>query len=127
MTDEPDEPDFIPVATERRRHDGWTPERQRAFLAHLDQFGGVGAAARAVGLSRASAYALRARPGAESFAAAWDRALENGRLRAYDEAVRRGLHGYTTPVMYRGKVVGQRRRFDNRLLFAACYAMPLSK
>ncbi|MCB1719955.1 MAG: hypothetical protein KDK05_32950, partial [Candidatus Competibacteraceae bacterium] len=43
------------------RHDGWTPARQAAFLRELAASHCVSAAARAVGMSRQSAYALRAR------------------------------------------------------------------
>ena len=41
----------------------------------LAETGSVIGACEAVGMSRKSAYRLRARPGAESFAAAWDAAL----------------------------------------------------
>ena len=50
--------DFTPVPT-RQRDDGWSPARQRAFLEALASCGSVSAAARVVGLSRESAYALR--------------------------------------------------------------------
>ena len=41
------------------RHDGWTPERQRAFLDHLSVSGLVRAAAADVGMSHEAAYKLR--------------------------------------------------------------------
>lgn len=63
---------FRPVPL-RGRRDGWSEVRQCAFLAQLYVTGSVSAAARAVGISRASAYRLRERAGAESFAFAWDR------------------------------------------------------
>lgn len=66
---------FIPVPQQRRRADGWTPEAQARFIRALGAMGSVGRAARAVGIGRASAYRLRDRPGASSFAAAWDRAI----------------------------------------------------
>lgn len=115
--------DFTPVPTQRVRFGGWTPERQRAFLDYLAECGAVSLAARAVGLTPKSAYLLRARPGAESFAAAWDRALGAGRARMFDLAMERTLHGYTVPLKRRGKIVGERRRFNDRLLFAACYGL----
>jgi hypothetical protein len=65
---------FYPVPT-RTRRDGWTVERQADFLGLLAETGSVIGACEAVGISRKSAYRLRARPGAESFAAAWDAAL----------------------------------------------------
>ncbi|HEX8224761.1 MAG TPA: hypothetical protein VF605_13165 [Allosphingosinicella sp.] len=64
-------PSFEP-ASGRARRDGWTPERQRAFIAALARSGCVGGAAREAGMSRESAYRLRRRRGAEGFAAAWD-------------------------------------------------------
>lgn len=117
---------FTPVPTATTRHDGWTPERQRSFLEQLARIGVVSAAARAVGMSAKSAYALRKRPGAESFAAAWDAALEDGRAGMLDLAIERALQGTTTPIVYRGRHVGVRRHYDNRLLFAALRAIPPS-
>ncbi len=67
-------PAFCPVPT-RTRRDGWTVERQADFLGLLAETGSVIGACEAVGISRKSAYQLRARPGAESFAATWDAAL----------------------------------------------------
>jgi hypothetical protein len=67
-------PSFTPVPG-RTRRDGWTAERQQAFIAALARTGGVGRAAAAAGMSRESAYRLRRREGAESFAAAWDSIL----------------------------------------------------
>jgi hypothetical protein len=67
-------PAFYPVPT-RTRRDGWTVERQADFLGILFETGSVIGACEAVGMSRKSAYRLRALPGAESFAAAWDAAL----------------------------------------------------
>lgn len=116
-------PDFTPVPG-RIRHDGWTPAKQADFLRLLATLGSVGAAARAVGMTPQSANRLRRRPGAESFAAAWDRALEEGRLRLFDRAVDRSMNGYTVPIRRNGRVVGQRHRFDNRLLFAVAYGEP---
>ena len=56
---------------------------------------------------------------------AWDIAHDSGRQRAYDTAVERGLHGYTVPVRRPGKEAGPRHVVNNRLLFAACYGMPM--
>jgi hypothetical protein len=67
-------PPFYPVPT-RTRRDGWTPQRQADFLGMLAETGSVMGAREAVGMSRRSAYALRARAEAGSFAAVWDAAL----------------------------------------------------
>lgn len=89
-------PDFTPVPMQRIRHDGWIPERQRRFVAGLAVTGSVEAAARMVGISRKSAYALRKRPDAQDFATAWDVAISNGRRRMDDYMFDRALNGVTT-------------------------------
>ncbi|MBP2275695.1 MULTISPECIES: hypothetical protein [Sphingomonas] len=115
---------FTPVPSGSTRHDGWTPERQRVFLQQLARIGLVSAAAGAVGMSAKSAYALRKRAGAESFVAAWEAALGEGRDRARDLAIERALTGTATPIFYRGRQIGERRVFDNRLVLAVLRAMP---
>ena len=62
------------------RRDGWTPERQLRFLAALARTRSVTRAAAAAGMSRESAYRLRARRDGALFAAAWDRALRRSSL-----------------------------------------------
>lgn len=93
---------FSPVPLTRTRCDGWTRWTQHAFIRALEAMGSVGPAARAVGKSRASAYRLRERPGAESFAAAWDTAISSGRARMFDFALDRALNGITTITVQRG-------------------------
>lgn len=53
----------------------WTPARQRIFLAALVETGSIARAARAAGMSRSSAHALRNRLAGTPFDHAWDRAL----------------------------------------------------
>ena len=64
-------PPFLPVPL-RARADGWTPARQARFIGLLAETGSVAEAARRVGMTRESAWRLRRRPGAASFAHAWD-------------------------------------------------------
>jgi hypothetical protein len=64
-------PPFLPVPL-RARADGWTPERQAWFIGFLAETGSVAEAARRVGMARESAWRLRRRAGAASFAHAWD-------------------------------------------------------
>jgi hypothetical protein len=64
-------PPFVPVPL-RARADGWTPERQARFIGLLAETGSVAEAARRVGMGRQSAWRLRRRRGAASFARAWD-------------------------------------------------------
>jgi len=115
---------FVPVPVKPRR-DGWTPQRQRAFILRLALLGGVSAAAKAVGMSRESAYRLRDHPGAASFAAAWDKAQGWGRGRAADLGTERAVYGEKREVYYRGRKVGEYVRHDNRLLMAALNRFPV--
>lgn len=115
---------FTPAPSASTRHDGWTPERQCDFIAQLGRLGVVSAAAGAVGMSAKSAYALRKRAGAESFLAAWDTALEQGRARALDLSIDRTINGTSTPILFRGRHVSVRRVYDNRLLLAALRTIP---
>ena len=63
----------IGMTSARPRIDGWTVARQLAFLDMLARTRSVTAAARAAGMSRESAYRLRARDPRGLFAAAWAR------------------------------------------------------
>jgi hypothetical protein len=94
--------DFSPVPLERARANGWSPVAQRRFIHALSVMGSVGAAARAVGMGRVSAYRLREREGAESFGAAWDNAISLGRTRQYSVAMEAVLNGVTTVRVLRG-------------------------
>lgn len=84
--------------------------------------GSVAAAARSVGRSARSAYRLRTRPGAESFAAAWDAAQSEAAQRAWDVVVERGFAPMERPVFHRGRRIGTRQHYDNRLLTSALFA-----
>lgn len=107
------------------RHDGWTPERQLAFIEHLAICGCVTGAARMVGMSPQSAYALRQRTDATAFRIAWRVALDHGIERLADAAYHRALHGTARPVFYRGERVGEVRHFDERLtMFLLRYRNP---
>ncbi|MBN8502262.1 MAG: hypothetical protein J0M19_14110 [Sphingomonadales bacterium] len=110
-----DDADFAPVAL-RPRGDGWTPARQRAFLENLASTGSVAAAARSVGLSRESAYALRRRADARGFAQAWDAARLLAAEHLVDLAWDRAVQGELRPLVYHGEVVAEVRHYDNRLL-----------
>ena len=117
---EPTDEDFIPFTpvVTRTRHDGWTEARQRAFIRALTRISAVAAAAKSVGKTARSAYRLRERPGAESFAEAWDIALEIGLTNVRDNAIERALKGEVVPRFYRGKQVGLVHRQNLRLMIA---------
>ena len=57
------------------RHDGWTLDRQIAFLSALAKTRSVTAAAAAVGMTRKGAYRFRATRSGVEFGGAWDRIL----------------------------------------------------
>ena len=109
-------PAFYPVPT-RSRRDGWTKQKQTDFLGYLAETGSVMGACEAVKMSRNSAYKLRARPGAESFAAAWDAALGAPvRKVTVTDLEFRAYHGLIQPVLFRGKYRGAWRKPDNSAL-----------
>ena len=107
---------FEPVPSRTRRHDGWTPARQRAFIGALADTGSVKRACRQINMSPEGAYYLRRRPGAESFRRAWECALDFGVQRLQDEAFDRALNGQLSPVFVGGKLKGFRRIRNDRLL-----------
>ena len=102
--------------------------RQCAFLAELYLTGSVTAAAQAVGMSRMSAYRLRRRAGAESFAFAWDhvfappgmgkraRPKTDWRKVTNPTLMQRAEAGLVQPVLYAGRLTAIRRRPDNSAL-----------
>lgn len=117
-------PVFDPAKV-RPRHDGWTPERQVAFIEALAATACVDEAARHVGMSRESAYTLRRRPGADSFRQAWELALNHAVARLADAALGRAMNGVATPIFYKGEQIGERRRYDERLtMFLLRYRDP---
>lgn len=116
--------DFVP-ASPRERHDGWTPEKQVAFIDALGECGCVTEACERVGLSPSTAYRLRRRVDAYSFRAAWDAALDYAIRRLSDAAFSRALHGVARPVWFQGEQVGERIYYDERLtMFLLRYRDP---
>jgi len=100
------------------RHDGWTPARQALFLNELAATHCVATAAKAAGMSRAAAYALRARLKGEPFDRAWAAALISRFDALAEVALDRALNGVEVPHYYKGELVGTSRRFDERLTVA---------
>ncbi len=113
---------FDPVPVKSRR-DGWTPARQRGFIIRLALSGSVGASAAAVGMTKRSAYDLRDRPQAQSFAAAWDKAAGLGVGGRKDHALERAIAGDVRPVFYKGRRVGEHVRFSHGLTIAVLNMM----
>lgn len=107
--------DFAPVPL-AWRSDGWTPERQRAFIEELADCGIVREAAARVGMSEQSAYGLRRRADADAFNKAWDTAVHMGTERLQSIAIERAIEGTIRRRYFHGEVVGEERVYDNRLL-----------
>lgn len=106
---------FAPVPV-RARRDGWTSLLQRRFILNLALGMGPAEAARSVGRSRQTAYALLGRPGAGEFAAAWDAAVDFAReMRATPRPLgfsQRAIDLLLVPRFYRGRLVGFVQRED---------------
>lgn len=120
--DLPSLPDFLrfaPVPV-RSRRDGWSPLLQLRFVVALARGASVDEAARGLGRSRQTAYALRRRSGAEGFAAAWDSAVAFAQeARGFAWSARRlpgasasGIETVLVPRFYRGRLVGYVQRED---------------
>jgi hypothetical protein len=109
-------PTFTPVPMARNRHNGWTEERQRQFIMALAVVGSVDAAAKMIQISRKSAYQLRARPEAKSFARAWDIAISAGRARLFDYMMDRAINGVTTITLKLGGAVEVAHGLDGQLV-----------
>src|SRR5688572_29121922 len=99
----------------RPRHDGWTAERQIAFVEALAETACVEEACRRVGMSDSSAYRLRNRYNGRHFRAAWDAALDCALSRLEQAALGRALHGTARPIFHKGDQVGEWRHHDERL------------
>jgi hypothetical protein len=111
----PPVPGFAPVPR-KYRHDGWTPERQKAFIEALADCGSVTRAAAMVNMAQANCYTLRRAPGAEEFRRAWEAALDFGLARLKDIAFERAVEGQLIPVFVAGKLMGFRRKRNDALL-----------
>jgi Acetyltransferase (GNAT) domain len=107
---------LTPVRMTRVRSDGWTDVRQQQFVQALSVTGSVDAATKMVRMSRKSAYQLRGRPDAASFAEAWDIAIETGRARVFDYLMERALNGVTTIRLKLGGAVEIGHGLDRHLV-----------
>jgi hypothetical protein len=118
-------PTFTPTPRARERHDGWTADRQLAFIEALAECACVDEACAKVGVSRSAGYAFRTRAEARSFRVAWEAALDAGTRRLAEAVFSRALHGVTRPVFYKSEQIGDRRYHDERLaMFLPRYRDP---
>jgi hypothetical protein len=116
---------FAPFLHSAPRRNSITPELQRRFVATLAATGIVKVAAKRIGKSLEALYKLRARPGAEGFAGAWDAALERGAARLEDMAMERAMLGTRTPIVSGGEILGHWDKPDNALLrFLLAHRLP---
>ena len=104
------------IAPTRKRHAGWTADRQRQFIEHLALTGNVGEACAIVGVSSSSAYRLKNKAGAESFSRAWDAAIRLAATRLAAIAVDRALNGRVERHYKDGELVMERRIPSDHLL-----------
>ena len=118
------EPPQFDIAPTRNTQSGWTAERQRRFIEHLSLTGSVGEAAALAGVSSRSAYRLRNKAGAESFARAWDAALSLSATRLAAIAFDRALHGRSERVYRDGELVMERKMPSDYLLTWLLAARP---
>lgn len=112
-------PSFTPWRPLRVRVGGWSAGAQRIFIHELTRIASVSAAARVVGKTARSAYLLREKDGAESFAAAWEMAMLSGQGHAQQLAIDRALHGQNIPHFRGGRIAGYHTVYNDRLLVSA--------
>lgn len=111
-------PQNLPAVPADERHDGWTRERQGAFLRMLASTHCVSQAAKAVGMSRQGAYRLRSRLRGEPFDIAWQAAFRRQFDALAEAALDRALNGVEVPHFHKGELIHTSRRFDERLTVA---------
>jgi hypothetical protein len=113
---DPAEYRWVPVRR-RPRTDGWTEEKQRRFIEHLADTGLVSAAAKAVGMTRETAYRLRRSAHGAAFARAWDAARRHAGGIVEDIAFERAFEGVEHNVYdEHGEVICTKRLYNDRLL-----------
>lgn len=104
--------------TPSRHENGWSVERQRAFLEMLAQCGYVDRAAGLVGMTRQGAYAFRQTSAGRAFDLAWDAALLLARQRMIDETYQLAFEGSVEQIYRDGKLVQEKRKRDPKMMLA---------
>jgi len=99
----------------RRRSGGWSKAKMRAFLEALVETASVSDAARAVNMSRQSAYRLRARLTGTPFDLAWEAAFEFCLRQLSQAALDRAINGTTEPVFHGNEQIGEKRVYHDML------------
>lgn len=109
-------PDYTPVSLTRQRHDGWTAERQRTFLAALAETGCISEACRLSGITARSAHRLRRHSLGKRFAEAWDQALRNATAGLMTLAYERAVRGGVRETWRNGELVAETREPSDKML-----------
>ncbi|MFN3232926.1 MAG: terminase [Alphaproteobacteria bacterium] len=91
----------------------FTKAKRELFLGVLQETCNVSRAAIAAGVSRSAAYACRHRD--ESFARAWDEAIDAALDGLEEELLRRAREGVEKPVHYQGKLIASTRNYSDQL------------
>ena len=121
MTHQPPSDSFASAASAEAPAPGgprWSARKQTEFLRALAATHSVKAAARAVGMSRQSAYRLRSRLKGQAFDFAWDEAFHHSYHNLPYAALERAMNGTEVPHYYKGELIGTSRRYDERLTVA---------
>ncbi|WP_054123414.1 hypothetical protein [Novosphingobium sp. AAP93] len=102
-------------STRHPRPENWNKVKMADFLRELAATHCVAAAAKSVGMTRQSAYRLRARLKGEPFDVAWETAFQHGYDALAQAALERALHGVEVPHFHKGELVHVSRKYDERL------------
>ena len=106
---------LTPIDHPRYRTDGWSPDKQRAFLEGIARGLTVEQACRLVGMSPSSAYAFRQRAAGAAFALGWRAANLVAREHLADKLLARAIDGQVETMTRPDGSTISRHRYDNRL------------
>lgn len=107
---------FTAVPRRAKRWNGLTELKQHTFIANLASCGCVEMAAASVGSSGSAFYQLRKAEGAESFAAAWEVAIDMGARIVLDKLMEHAIHGTPERLLKDGEVILERRKYNTRAM-----------
>jgi hypothetical protein len=91
-----------------------TAKKRRQFIKSLRNSGNITNAARAIGISRQTAYNFRKEN--PRFAAAWNNAIQEHLDQVEEELRRRACDGVDEEVYYQGTVCGAVKKYSDTLL-----------
>ncbi len=123
-TQDPDDILAFTPTNLRARHDGWTPEKQVAFVEALADTGIIRAAAARVKMTPQSVSRLRRRKDARAFDLACRAAEQIGRRAIVSTAWERAIEGTIRRHYFHGELKSEERVFNDRLLIALLNRLP---